>query len=89
MHSAVQAIPQRMQVLVGSSTPHWSEGCWAMGWQPIETAPYGRELHLSVIEHSEVHALAFPCWRLDNGWLNCLTNRRTSVDPTHWRNWEA
>jgi hypothetical protein len=89
MHSAVQAIPQKMQVLVGSSASLWREGCWAMSWQAIDTAPFGHELHLSTIENGEVHPLAFPCWRTQDGWLNCLTNELISIHPTHWRNWRA
>src|SRR5690242_6817525 len=54
--------------------PPMRDGCWAMGWQAIDTAPYGSELRLSIIEKGEVHALAFPCWRTGDGWLNCLTN---------------
>lgn len=89
MHGAVQAIPQKMQVLVGSSAPPLRDGCWAMSWQAIDTAPYGSELRLSVIEKGEVHALAFPCWRTGDGWLNCLTNKLVAIQPTHWRNWET
>jgi len=60
-----------------------------MSWQAIDSAPYGSELRLSVIEKGEVHALAFPCWRTGDGWLNCLTNQLVVIQPTHWRNWET
>jgi hypothetical protein len=60
-----------------------------MGWQAIDTAPCGSELRLSVIEKGEVHALAFPCWRTGDGWLNCLTHKLVAIQPTHWRNWES
>jgi hypothetical protein len=89
MHNEVQAIPQQMQILSGSSAPVLPDGCWAMGWQPIETAPFGRELHLSVIEDTEVHALVFPCWRTGEGWFNCQTNKAVPLHPTHWRAWET
>jgi hypothetical protein len=89
MGGAVQAIPQKMQVLVGSSDSLWREGCWAMSWQAADTAPYGRELRLSTIANGEILSLAFPCLRTKDGWLNSLTKKPVSVRPTHWRRWEA
>ena len=56
-------------------------------WQPISTAPFGRNLQLSVIERGEVYPLVFPCRRTDSGWVNILTGGRVSVDPSHWREW--
>lgn len=54
-------------------------------WQPIHSAPWGRDLQLSVIE-DEVHALAFRCRRTSMGWVND-TGKRIDVDPSHWRDW--
>jgi hypothetical protein len=59
-----------------------------MDWQPIDTAPFGQGLQLSVIEGGEVHSLACPCRRTNNGWLHGLTDNIVSVHPTHWRYWE-
>jgi hypothetical protein len=56
-------------------------------WQPIASAPFDRDLELSVIEADETHALVFPCRRTEKGWLNVTMNLRISVDPTHWRLW--
>jgi hypothetical protein len=56
-------------------------------WQPISTAPFEHDLQLSVIEQGEVHALAFPCRRTANGWMDAATRKPVSVDPTHWREW--
>ncbi|WP_448150742.1 hypothetical protein [Labrys miyagiensis] len=58
-----------------------------MTWQPIHSAPYGKDLELSVIENGEVHALVFPCRRGVNGWINVLTGAPVPVRPTHWRYW--
>lgn len=58
-----------------------------MDWQPISTAPFGRDLQLSVIERGEVHSLAFPCSRTENGWLHGNTNKLVPINPTHWRYW--
>jgi hypothetical protein len=59
-------------------------------WQPISTAPFDRDLQLSVIENGEIHALVFPCRRTkDCCWINATTRKLISVDPTHWRLWLA
>lgn len=58
-------------------------------WQPISTAPFGRDLHLSVIERGEVYALAFPCRRSAVGWIDTATRKPVQVDPTHWREWKG
>jgi hypothetical protein len=59
-----------------------------MDWQPIDTAPFGPSLQLSVIEDGEVHALVFPCRRTNSGWLHGLTDNIVPIHPTHWRHWE-
>jgi hypothetical protein len=56
-------------------------------WQPIATAPFGEDLELSVIENGEVHSLAFPCRRSEDGWSERQTNRIVGVYPSHWRYW--
>jgi len=56
-------------------------------WHPITTAPYGRNLQLSVIEGGEVSALVFPCRRTHRGWIDAGNGARVPVDPTHWRDW--
>ena len=61
----------------------------AVDWQSIDTAPFGQDLQLSVIENGEVHALIFPCRRTEGGWLRGLTKQIVSIRPTHWRQWQA
>jgi hypothetical protein len=56
-------------------------------WQPISTAPFGRDLELCVIDRDVPHALAFPCRRVLNGWVNAENMRLVDVRPTHWRPW--
>jgi hypothetical protein len=56
-------------------------------WYPISTAPFGRDLQLSVQEKEEVHSLVFPCRRVKTGWANALTGKPVIVHPTHWRDW--
>ncbi|HUI14960.1 MAG TPA: hypothetical protein VL048_15995 [Xanthobacteraceae bacterium] len=56
-------------------------------WQPINTAPYDRDLELAVIDFGEPHALVFACRRVLNGWINAETKSRIEVQPTHWREW--
>jgi hypothetical protein len=54
-------------------------------WQTIESAPFDRDLQLSVIE-DQVHALVFPCRRTVFGWINGA-GKSVEVSPSHWRNW--
>jgi len=56
-------------------------------WQPISSAPFDRNLELAVLDKDGVHALAFACWRVADGWINAATKRRIDVRPTHWREW--
>jgi hypothetical protein len=60
-----------------------------MDWQPIASAPFDRDIQVSVIEKGEVHALIFPCRRTQNGWLRASTREQLFIDPTHWREWPA
>jgi hypothetical protein len=41
-------------------------------WIPIVTAPFDRDLQLSVIEDGEVYAHVFSCRRTANGWIDAL-----------------
>jgi hypothetical protein len=56
-------------------------------WQPIASAPFDRDLELSVVERGEVFALVFPCRRTTSGWVSAATGQPVLVDPTHWREW--
>ncbi|MDR3409033.1 MAG: hypothetical protein P4L68_11095 [Methylovirgula sp.] len=58
-----------------------------MDWEPIDTAPFAQDLEICVIERGEVHALIFPCRRVDGGWSNADTREHIFVHPTHWRYW--
>lgn len=61
----------------------------AVDWHSIDTAPFGQDLQLSVIENGEVHALVFPCRRTEGGWLRGHTKQLVSIRPTHWRLWQS
>jgi hypothetical protein len=56
-------------------------------WHQISTAPFDRDLQLSVIEGDDVHALVFPCRRSSKGWINSNTKEIVHLRPTHWREW--
>jgi hypothetical protein len=58
-------------------------------WQPIASAPFGRELELAVVDRDGAHALVFPCRRTLTGWMRANTEERVDVSPTHWRDWAA
>ena len=56
-------------------------------WQAASSAPFDRDLELAVIDYKGVHALAFPCRRILNGWIEAASRKRINVRPTHWREW--
>ncbi len=58
-----------------------------MEWQPINTAPFDRDLELAFLDRDGVHALVFPCRRTLDSWINAETKQRVDVQPTHWREW--
>ena len=58
-----------------------------LDWQPIASAPFDRELQVSVIEKGEVYALVFPCRRTADGWIHAKTGQLLSIQPTHWHLW--
>jgi hypothetical protein len=58
-------------------------------WEPIASAPFGRELELAVLDDDGAHALAFACRRAADGWIDARTRHQIDVRPTHWREWNA
>jgi hypothetical protein len=58
-------------------------------WEKISTAPYNRDLELSVIDADRVHALVFACRRTASGWIKVPSMERVVISPTHWRIWEG
>jgi hypothetical protein len=56
-------------------------------WQDIDSAPIGEDLELAVINGDGVHALIFPCRRMDDRWIDSRTSKSVMVRPTHWRYW--
>ena len=61
-----------------------------MDWNPINSAPFDREVELAVIDGQGEHALIFPCRRVDGAWVDAQTNRQLyHILPTHWRDWPS
>ena len=57
-----------------------------MEWNPINTAPFDRDVEIAVIDSEEVHAVACPCRLTPHGWVAAESKRRLYwVRPTHWR----
>ena len=56
-------------------------------WQPINTAPFDRDLQLAVLNEDGENALVFACRRVSDGWMNVRTHQRIEIHPTHWRPW--
>jgi hypothetical protein len=63
----------------------------AMIWLKIETAPFDRDLEVSVIEDDgKIYPIIFPCRRvLGGGWIKAATGGPVAIHPTHWRDWET
>lgn len=59
-----------------------------MEWEPINSAPFDRELELAVIDHDGPHAVVFACRRVVGGWINAESKQLIDVRPTHWRQWQ-
>src|SRR5262245_31437829 len=59
----------------------------SLGWQPVSSAPFDRDLELAVINFVGTHALVFPCRRVPGGWISAETKVRIDFHPTHWREW--
>jgi len=57
-------------------------------WKPIASAPFDRDLALSVIDSGGTHSLVFRCRRILSGWIKAETRERIDVRPTHWREWQ-
>ena len=58
-------------------------------WLDAATAPFDRDLELSVVDTDGVHALVFPCRRILGGWMNAQTREKlTGLEPSHWREWQ-
>lgn len=57
-------------------------------WRRIDTAPFGEDLELAVLDDGETHSLTFPCRRSLRGWVGALSYEFVDVHPTHWRPWE-
>jgi hypothetical protein len=58
-----------------------------MNWKQIDTAPFGPDVELAIIDGDGEHVLAFPCQRVVGGWMNATTQKELSLLPTHWRIW--
>jgi hypothetical protein len=58
-------------------------------WQIATTAPFDRNLELSVIDRDGVHALVFPCRRVVGGWVKSESGTPIDIHPTHWREWQV
>lgn len=56
-------------------------------WKVIDSAPFGVDIQLAVIEGFEIVALVFPCRREQGIWVASATGLRVYVFPTHWRDW--
>lgn len=58
-------------------------------WNPIVSAPLGRNIELAIIDENGLRSLISPCEKQLAGWRDPLTGALVEVHPTHWREWES
>jgi hypothetical protein len=62
-------------------------------WNYVNSAaevPTDRDLRLAVIDaNGTVHALVFPCRRVEDSWVDARLGRTVEVYPTHWQEWAS
>ena len=59
-------------------------------WLKVETAPFDRDLEVSVVEDDgKTYPVIFPCRRGLRGWTKAATGSPITIHPTHWREWET
>lgn len=58
-------------------------------WHPINSAPYGVELELAIIDDEGEHVYELPSRRAVNGWIDAKWQSAIYFKPTHWRQWKA
>jgi hypothetical protein len=57
-------------------------------WLSVSIAPSDADLEVCVMDYEGiVHALAFPCYKNEAGWVDASRNKRLDIQPTHWRKW--
>ncbi|WP_348642227.1 hypothetical protein [Mesorhizobium sp. B2-3-5] len=72
----------QIKAALGARTDHMK-----IMWEPIQSAPFDRELELAVLDEDGEHALVFPCKKILGGWQNAASGVRVEIRPTHWRDW--
>jgi hypothetical protein len=53
----------------------------------FSSVPTERRVHLAVIDDDGVHAVVFPCCRIEDWWVHADTKTKVDVHPTHWCDW--
>ena len=56
-------------------------------WKPIWSAPFDRDIEVSVIDWDGYHAFVFPVRRTEAGWVSSEVKGTIPINPTHWREW--
>ena len=57
-------------------------------WLSISIAPSNADLEVCVMDYEGIiHALAFPCHKGGDGWVDASMKKCIDIQPTHWRTW--
>jgi hypothetical protein len=56
------------------------------GWNPIESAPFDKDIALQVTDgRGAPYTLQWPCRRTTTGWINSRKGTPLEVTPVRWR----
>jgi hypothetical protein len=56
------------------------------GWNPIETAPFDKDIAVQVTDdRGEPYPINWPCRRTTTGWINSRKGTPLAVMPVSWR----
>jgi hypothetical protein len=70
------------RTFIGGDVMHSAE------WLPASITPPEGDLELCVLDYNGlVQALAFPCRRDGDEWVDASGRRQGDIQPTHWRKW--
>jgi len=53
----------------------------------ISEIPPDKRVGLAILDGDGLHELIFPCYRVEDHWVDADRKIRVDVLPTHWREW--
>jgi hypothetical protein len=57
-------------------------------WNLIKSAPYDREIELTVMVRGKIVPLGFACRRVVGGWIKTENRKWLEINPVRRRDWQ-